>query len=136
MYYRVLLDESGYYAGFYQKFFTKEDADQSNIGDITVDDLPPYLDDTKAMSCRYEDGNWIFDQETYAALIQKEKEAKEAEEKQQNTPTNDELQIKLEETNTVLQDIVETVIPNLIEGLESELLEKTSNAIISKLAGE
>lgn len=54
--------------GYYENYIESTD---NTLGNITVEDLPPYQDINKAQSCYYdiENGIWIFDNEKYEEII-------------------------------------------------------------------
>lgn len=75
----IILDEKRN-KSYYQSYV---ESDNTNLGNITCSDLPPYQDINKARAC-YWDSNtssWVFDEEKYTeimAAIEAEKAAQEA----------------------------------------------------------
>ena len=66
---KVLLDKDNYYTGIY---FLIGDVE----GEVIVDELPPYEEYDKQLSCKYEDNNWVYDENKYQE-IKKQREQEE-----------------------------------------------------------
>lgn len=75
MYQVIILKDEKNNKNYYQSYV---ESDDTTLGNITVDDLPPYADLKKARSCFYKEGEWIFDNEKYEE-IKKEIENEEIE---------------------------------------------------------
>lgn len=57
------LDSNNYYTGNY--------ANTGNVKNgIKVNSLPPYSEIEKQMSCKYINGNWIYDENRYQEILQ------------------------------------------------------------------
>lgn len=89
------LDNKQYYTGRWSSIGTLEHAVQvSRLPDVCASEL-------KKTSYRYENGEWIFDEERYQSLLQKQQaESLQADKDQMTEQTKDELQKFLKE-NTI-----------------------------------
>lgn len=107
----IILDESRE-KSYYHSYVESED---TTLGNISCDELPPYQDLNKAQSCYWdaENENWVFDEEKYEEIITQiaaEKEsAEQAVAEAEATPTNAELAecaMELGEGQSNLEDAV------------------------------
>lgn len=122
---QILLDENNYFTGSY--------AIVGNIeGGIEINELPPYEDIEKQLSCKYENSKWIFDEEKYQEI----QNQKSAEEKEQRIV---ELQSQLNETDYKIIKCNEYSLAGLELPYDIETLHKERQAIrdkINQLQGE
>lgn len=79
---------------YYWSYQFSEDA---TLGNITVNDLPPYADINKARACYWDSTNcvWIYDETKYSEIIadieQTKAEIEAEKERIESIPTNEEL---------------------------------------------
>lgn len=116
---RVLLDENNYYTGNYV-----------TIGDIEgakeVNKLPEYEDVEKQMSCKYENGEWIYDENKYQEI----QETKKQEEKKQKIAG---LQAQLDETDYKIIKSSEYQLAGLELPYDIEELHRERQALRDKI---
>jgi hypothetical protein len=107
----IILDESRN-KSYYQRYIESEDA---TLGNITVEELPPYADINMARACYWDADNkkWIYDEDKEAEIQAKITAAKEAAEKAQAaaeaTPSNADLAdcvVELGDGQSSLEDAV------------------------------
>lgn len=106
MKYQVLLffdetRERNYYYNYYE-------SDDTTLGNISCNALPPYQDINKARACYWENEQWVYDEEKYSEIIAEIKANKEAQKKEEAeveaTPTLKELSIAVMDiANKVLE---------------------------------
>lgn len=97
--YRVtlFLDESKN-KNYYQSY---KQSDDTTVGNITCEELPPFQDINKARACYWDSDSlkWVFDEEKYSEILAVQAEAKTTAEKEAAvmaaTPSNDELAVGL-----------------------------------------
>lgn len=65
----ILLDEQGYFTGNYA-------VEGKIVGGVEISELPPYEDMKKQISCKFENEKWIFDEEKYQEILNRETEEK------------------------------------------------------------
>ena len=65
----ILLDEQGYFTGNYA-------VEGKIVGGVEISELPPYEDMKKQISCEFENEKWIFDEEKYQEILNRETEEK------------------------------------------------------------
>ena len=65
----ILLDEKGYFTGNYA-------VEGKIVGGIEISELPPYEDIKRQISCKFENEKWIFDEEKYQEILNRETEEK------------------------------------------------------------
>lgn len=107
----IILDESRN-RSYYQGYVESED---TTLGNITVEELPPYADINMARACYWDADNkkWIYDADKEAEIQAKITDAKEAAEKAQAaaeaTPSNSDLAdcvVELGDGQSSLEDAV------------------------------
>lgn len=88
MYEVIIVSDESRNRSYYYSYLTEK-------GNIQCDELPPYADQTKARSCYWNDGEWIYDEDKYNELQENLRIEYENAIKQQKindaTPTNAEL---------------------------------------------
>ena len=105
---------------YYQGYVESED---TALGNITVEELPPYADPNMARACWWDSENrkWIFDEDKEAEIQEKIKSDKEAAEKAQAeaeaTPSNSDLAGCVIELGELISDLLERVTK--LEGSEA-----------------
>ena len=122
---RILLDENNYFTGSYAIVGDIE-------GGIEINELPPYKTIEEQISCKYEKGKWIFDEEKYQEI----QNQKSAEEKEQKIV---ELQSQLNETDYKIIKCNEYSLAGLELPYDVSTLHKERQAIrdkINQLQGE
>lgn len=121
----ILLDEQGY--------FTENYAVEGKIvGGVEISELPPYEDMKKQISCKFENEKWIFDEEKYQEILNRETEEK----KQAKIK---ELQSELNESDYKIIKCNEYKLASLELPYDIEELHKQRQALrdeINKLQGE
>lgn len=95
---------------YYLSYIKSED---STLGDMSCDTLPPYQDIKEARSCYWDADKWVFDSEKYQ---EKEKEA----ERIASIPSNEELYTMILDTMDALCELAQ--------------IQDTSTAPLAKLA--
>ena len=65
----ILLDEQGYFTGNYA-------IEGKIVGGVEISELPPYEDIKRQISCKFENEKWIFDEEKYQEILNRETEEK------------------------------------------------------------
>lgn len=107
----IILDESRN-RSYYQGYVESED---TTLGNITVEELPPYADINMARACYWDADNrkWLYDADKEAEIQEKIAAAKEAAEKAQAaaeaTPSNSDLAdcvVELGDVQSSLEDAV------------------------------
>lgn len=104
---------------YYQGYVESED---TALGNITVEELPPYADPNMARACWWDSENrkWVFDEDKEAEIQEKIKSDKEAAEKAQAeaeaTPSNSDLAGCVIELGELISDLLERVTK--LEGSE------------------
>lgn len=79
----ILLDEQGYFTGNYA-------VEGKIVGGVEISELPPYEDMKKQISCKFENEKWIFDEEKYQEILNREtKEKKQAKIKELQSELNE-----------------------------------------------
>ena len=97
---------------YYQGYVESED---TALGNITVEELPPYADPNMARACWWDSENrkWVFDEDKEAEIQEKIKSDKEAAEKAQAeaeaTPSNSDLAGCVIELGELISDLLERV---------------------------
>ena len=105
---------------YYQGYVESED---TALGNITVEELPPYADPNMARACWWDSENrkWVFDEDKEAEIQEKIKSDKEAAEKAQAeaeaTPSNSDLAGCVIELGVLISDLLERVTK--LEGSEA-----------------
>lgn len=105
---------------YYQGYVESED---TALGNITVEELPPYADLNMARACWWDSENrkWVFDEDKEAEIQEKIKSDKEAAEKAQAeaeaTPSNSDLAGCVIELGELISDLLERVTK--LEGSEA-----------------
>ena len=105
---------------YYQGYVESED---TTLGNITVEELPPYADPNMARACWWDSENrkWVFDEDKEAEIQEKIKSDKEAAEKAQAeaeaTPSNSDLAGCVIELGELISDLLERVTK--LEGSEA-----------------
>lgn len=105
---------------YYQGYVESEDTE---LGNITVEELPPYADPNMARACWWDSENrkWVFDEDKEAEIQEKIKSDKEATEKAQAeaeaTPSNSDLAGCVIELGELISDLLERVTK--LEGSEA-----------------
>jgi hypothetical protein len=105
---------------YYQGYVESED---TALGNITVEELPPYADPNMARACWWDSENrkWVFDEDKEAEIQEKIKSDKEAAEKAQAeaeaTPSNSDLAGCVIELGELISDLLERVTK--LEGSEA-----------------
>ena len=105
---------------YYQGYVESED---TALGNITVEELPPYADPNMARACWWDSENrkWVFDEDKEAEIQEKIKSDKEAVEKAQAeaeaTPSNSDLAGCVIELGELISDLLERVTK--LEGSEA-----------------
>nr|DAZ62896.1 MAG TPA: Protein of unknown function (DUF2977) [Caudoviricetes sp.] len=121
----ILLDEQGYFTGNYA-------VEGKIVGGVEISELPPYEDMKKQISCKFENEKWIFDEEKYQEILNREtKEKKQAKIK--------ELQSELNESDYKIIKCNEYKLAGLELPYDIEELHKQRQALrdeINKLQGE
>lgn len=121
----ILLDEQGYFTGNYA-------IEGKIVGGVEISELPPYKDIRRQISCKFENEKWIFDEERYQEILDKDAE----EEKQAKIK---ELQSKLNESDYKIIKCNEYKLAGLEIPYDIEELHKQRQALrdeINKLQGE
>ena len=97
---------------YYQGYVESED---TSLGNITVEELPPYADPNMARACWWDSENrkWVFDEEKEAEIQKKITFEKEQAEKEQSeaaaTPSNSDLADCVVELGELINDLLERV---------------------------
>ena len=105
---------------YYQGYVESEDM---SLGNITVEELPPYADPNMARACWWDSENqkWIFDEAKEAEIQEKIKSDKEAAEKAQAeaeaTPSNSDLADCVIELGELISELLDRVTK--LEGSEA-----------------
>ena len=105
---------------YYQGYVESED---TALGNITVEELPPYADPNMARACWWDSENrkWVFDEDKEAEIQEKIKSDKEAAEKAQAeaeaTPSNSDSAGCVIELGELISDLLERVTK--LEGSEA-----------------
>ena len=105
---------------YYQGYVESED---TALGNVTVEELPPYADPNMARACWWDSENrkWVFDEDKEAEIQEKIKSDKEAAEKSQAeaeaTPSNSDLAGCVIELGELISDLLERVTK--LEGSEA-----------------
>ena len=105
---------------YYQGYVESED---TALGNITVEELPPYADPNMARACWWDSENrkWVFDEDKEAEIQEKIKSDKETAEKAQAeaeaTPSNSDLAGCVIELGELISDLLERVTK--LEGSEA-----------------
>ena len=105
---------------YYQGYVESED---TALGNITVEELPPYADPNMARACWWDSENrkWVFDEDKEAEIQEKIKSDTEAAEKAQAeaeaTPSNSDLAGCVIELGELISDLLERVTK--LEGSEA-----------------
>lgn len=108
----IILDESRN-RSYYQGYVESED---TALGNITVEKLPPYADPNMARACWWDSENrkWVFDEDKEAEIQKKIAVDKEAAEKAQAeaeaTPSNTDLANCVVELGELINELLERVI--------------------------
>lgn len=121
----ILLDEKGYFTGNYA-------VEGKIVGGIEISELPPYEDIKRQISCKFENEKWIFDEEKYQEILNRETEEK----KQAKIKA---LQRELTESDYKIIKCNEYKLAELEMPYNIEVLHKQRQALrdeINKLQGE
>lgn len=121
----ILLDEQGYFTGNYA-------VEGKIVGGVEISELPPYEDMKKQISCKFENEKWIFDEEKYQEILNRETEEK----KQAKIK---ELQSELNESDYKIIKCNEYKLAGLELPYDIEELHRQRQALrdeINKLQGE
>ncbi len=51
-------------------YYSYAESSDATLGNVSVEDLPPYQDINKARACYWEDNRWIYDPEEYDHIIE------------------------------------------------------------------
>lgn len=108
-------------------YYSYEESDDTTIGNITCEELPPFQDINKARSCYWDSGSvtWVFDEDKYNEILEEQTAAKSEAAKAAAvaaaTPSNAELA----EVLTELADYISAHDAAIAElgGMVSELME-------------
>lgn len=112
MYQVILFNDSATNRNYYHSY---QKSDDSTLGNITVNELPPYQDINMAQACYWdtETETWVFDEEKYQEILDAEAQAKaeqeEAEAIAASTPSNLELMEAIMEIAQNQSDLAEAV---------------------------
>lgn len=108
----IIINDEARGKDYYQSYVESEDA---TLGNITVNELPPYADVSMARACYWDEEKqkWIYDEDKEAEIQEKLAADKEAAEKAQAeadaTPSNSDLAdcvVELGEGQSSLEDAV------------------------------
>lgn len=129
MYQVIILLNKENQQSYYQSYIRSDD---TTLGNISTNELPPYQDILKAQACwwDFDTQTWVYDEKMYQKLVADE-EQKEAEEKQRRLElkaqlTNEEIAQALMEIGRNQSDLFDTV---------SEI-SKTLDVVTKTLGGE
>lgn len=116
----IIINDDARNKDYYQGYVESEDM---SLGNITVEELPPYADLNMARACWWDSENlkWVFDEEKEAEIQKKITLEKEQAEKEQieaaATPSNSDLADCVVELGELINDLLERV--GKLEGGES-----------------
>lgn len=105
---------------YYQSYVESED---TALGNITVEELPPYADPNMARACWWDSENrkWVFDEDKEAEIQEKIAADKEAAEKTraeaEATPSNSDLADCVIELGELISELLDRVTK--LEGSEA-----------------
>lgn len=51
-------------------YYSYTESEDTTLGNISVEDLPPYQDINKARACYWSDGIWVYDPEEYEDILE------------------------------------------------------------------
>ena len=121
MYQVIILYNEENTHSYYQHYYL---SDNTELGNVTCDELPPYQDINKARACYWDFDNqqWIYDEEMYQKILaenaQREAEEEERRRQQEAQPTIEELSeavMELANGQSDLEDAI-TELAGLLAG--------------------